>query len=260
MNVQCPYCGQHYEVDDSMLGSVVNCEVCNKAFIVQKTDKADLHESGKESTEGVASAGSHNPTSPKSKLIFFGAIVGIAAIVFFSYHNFFSDEAKIKTAVHKWIKYNTDFNLSELIKLISKDYIIIEEKIVDYDKLKLSLIALDGEHPMEWLRFKAWQENKWRPLSKEQEREIAKISKDPEILHEYRHDCYEKKDSAIKEFEVFLRSPKINIEINGNSATVTCESSGADKETNVRNPKKFLLRLRKSDGDWKICEIKKDRL
>lgn len=36
MDISCPYCGQHYDAEDSMLGSNVTCEACGKSFVVKK--------------------------------------------------------------------------------------------------------------------------------------------------------------------------------------------------------------------------------
>lgn len=34
MKISCPHCGQHYELDDSAIGSVATCERCEKDFTV----------------------------------------------------------------------------------------------------------------------------------------------------------------------------------------------------------------------------------
>ena len=36
--IECPWCNQHYSVDDSFIGQKVECSVCGKDFIVRKTN------------------------------------------------------------------------------------------------------------------------------------------------------------------------------------------------------------------------------
>jgi hypothetical protein len=36
--IECPWCNQHYSVDDSFVGQTVKCSVCEKDFIVRKAN------------------------------------------------------------------------------------------------------------------------------------------------------------------------------------------------------------------------------
>ena len=36
MKTQCPYCQQHYEVDDEFLGATVSCETCKRDFVIEE--------------------------------------------------------------------------------------------------------------------------------------------------------------------------------------------------------------------------------
>jgi len=40
MKTSCPYCGQHYEVDENFSGETVNCQQCGKAFVIQQIDQS----------------------------------------------------------------------------------------------------------------------------------------------------------------------------------------------------------------------------
>lgn len=37
MKIQCPNCKQHYEIDNSFLGTTVSCEICKHVFIVKRS-------------------------------------------------------------------------------------------------------------------------------------------------------------------------------------------------------------------------------
>lgn len=34
--IECPWCNQHYSVDESLVGQKVECSVCGKEFVVKK--------------------------------------------------------------------------------------------------------------------------------------------------------------------------------------------------------------------------------
>ena len=53
INIECPWCNQHYSVDESFIGQNVECAVCEKQFIVKKPDDP-------------ASASENEPASPSS--------------------------------------------------------------------------------------------------------------------------------------------------------------------------------------------------
>ena len=39
--IECPWCNQHYSVDDSFVGQTVECSVCEKKFTVRRADGLD---------------------------------------------------------------------------------------------------------------------------------------------------------------------------------------------------------------------------
>lgn len=36
MKIECPHCGQHYEVDEEYIGQIANCISCNQEFVIEK--------------------------------------------------------------------------------------------------------------------------------------------------------------------------------------------------------------------------------
>ena len=53
INIECPWCNQHYSVDESFIGQNVECAVCEKQFIVRNPDDS-------------APASENEPASPSS--------------------------------------------------------------------------------------------------------------------------------------------------------------------------------------------------
>lgn len=70
MKTQCPHCQQHYEVDDSFLGTTVSCETCKKEFVVMGENK-------------VLFKGNNNLNKPTktSKSILICALEGVIILV-----------------------------------------------------------------------------------------------------------------------------------------------------------------------------------
>ena len=86
MKTQCPYCKQHYEVDDNFLGATVSCEVCKKDFVVGKLEE----ELGKKNVNQELLYESNNSdSSPKNRrneliCVVEGIIILILGIMLFS--------------------------------------------------------------------------------------------------------------------------------------------------------------------------------
>lgn len=40
--IECPWCNQHYSVDESLIGQKVECSVCEKEFTVRKPNDLDI--------------------------------------------------------------------------------------------------------------------------------------------------------------------------------------------------------------------------
>lgn len=36
MKIECPHCGQHYEVDEEYIGQIAKCISCNQEFVIEK--------------------------------------------------------------------------------------------------------------------------------------------------------------------------------------------------------------------------------
>ena len=36
LKIECPWCNQHYSIDESFVGQKVECSACEKEFIVRK--------------------------------------------------------------------------------------------------------------------------------------------------------------------------------------------------------------------------------
>ena len=47
--IECPWCNQHYSVDESLVGQKVECSVCEKEFVVRKPN--DTLQKGNKDTQ-----------------------------------------------------------------------------------------------------------------------------------------------------------------------------------------------------------------
>lgn len=55
--IECPWCNQHYSVDDSLIGQNVECSVCEKEFTVRKPDNNISADDSSETVETLSSDG-----------------------------------------------------------------------------------------------------------------------------------------------------------------------------------------------------------
>lgn len=89
--IKCPWCNQHYSVDDSFVGQTVECSVCEKEFVVRKpnnpvtvakTKTVDSYIKNKKTNKP---SGSANQNSKKrislSKVIIKRGIIAFAALI-----------------------------------------------------------------------------------------------------------------------------------------------------------------------------------
>ena len=78
--IECPWCNQHYSVDDSFIGQNVECSVCGKQFTVRKPT---VSVPTIEKTTEYSSNQTHNPEKKTlaSKNNIRKVIIGCAALV-----------------------------------------------------------------------------------------------------------------------------------------------------------------------------------
>lgn len=78
--IECPWCNQHYSVDDSFIGQNVECSVCGKQFIV---NKPTVSASTIEKTTEYSSNQAHNPENNNyvSKNNIRKVLIGCAVLV-----------------------------------------------------------------------------------------------------------------------------------------------------------------------------------
>ena len=78
--IECPWCNQHYSVDESFIGQNVECSVCGKQFTVRKPP---VSTPTIEKTTEYSSNQAHNPEkntfAPKNNIL--KVIIGCAVIV-----------------------------------------------------------------------------------------------------------------------------------------------------------------------------------
>lgn len=79
--IECPWCNQHYSVDDSFIGQNVECSVCGRQFTVRKPTVSAL------TIDNTTEYSSNQAYNPKKKAFAFKNIIrkvliGCAVLVF----------------------------------------------------------------------------------------------------------------------------------------------------------------------------------
>ena len=339
MKISCPYCNQHYEINESMLGTAVCCQKCKKSFVIQEiSETEESHVDGENGELGQQTNSRYcenminvgGTTFENNKIlrgycsvqkwqILLGIIqtllvVAVLLLVInkimstpsdyeYKIENFDRDERKnfnykirklsedrweyvgvltnngvnskevlfrrikkqnssadikkIETVIRQRIKCAINCDFEGAVALYSEDFVKKENGrvVMNFEKMKLTLISFDGKHPREYLRCLAFENNGWLPLSVETERAIANKSKDKKFLKEYKATCEKMMNNLRKNSKIHLQTLKIiDVQINDESAVATYEQS-EDMGTGTLRPARITLKLKRIRGEWKICEL-----
>lgn len=120
MKIECPHCGQHYEVDEEYIGQIANCISCNQEFVIEMIrPDDDIQEKKEKQSTG---------TSTENRTIEKESVINKPENI---------EKTKMNTVIQKWFWILVWFWLFFLLDLL------LINSCVDYGTEKIP----SGEHP-----------------------------------------------------------------------------------------------------------------
>ena len=177
------------------------------------------------------------------------AVLGISALCA-------GEKEDIKALLIKDLELSAQGRLAEALALRTPDFVEIDETgTFTYEQSRWMSLALDGEHPEEFLLtlLAVKSHGAFKAPTAEQMARIREEARKPEFLQGYKRLVPQLLASIKADQELQLKTLKfVSITVDGDAATAFIEYD-SDTSGSVEH-RICTVTLRKVDGNWKICK------
>ena len=179
----------------------------------------------------------------------FACVMGISSL-------FAGDAEDVKTAVLKDWQLASQGKFADVLAQRTTDYVEVNGAgIFPYEHIRWTVLALDGDHPEEFLLMMLVAQTRGKlKLTPDMRAKIREAARVPEFIERYKKGIGEIAAMLQSDAAFQLETLKfIDIKVDGDAATVVCEF---DSKASGRVVHKIeTVSLRKVDGAWKISKV-----
>ena len=168
---------------------------------------------------------------------------------------FADDVADVKAVIVKDLELDAKGDFIEAFALYASDYQETDSDGVtmNYEQLHWMMLAFDGKHPVEFLRFCYSAENNGAMPPREELPRIDRLARTPKCLKFYGEVLPELVTAQKASAALALKTLEfISVKVDGDKAVIVIEYDEKDDNSNAAKRKTETISLRKVDGRWMI--------
>ena len=165
---------------------------------------------------------------------------------------FADDVADVKLTIVKNLELDANGDFAGSWALYAPDYqeTSSDGVTVNYEQLQWMTLALDGKHPVEFVRFLYSVKNNGAMPPREELPRIDRLAHTPECLEIYRKVLPELVAGQKAEAALALKTLEfVSVRVDGNKAVAIVEYDSKDEKSGVKRTIETFS-LRKVDGTW----------
>lgn len=166
---------------------------------------------------------------------------------------FADDVADVKATIVKSLELDVKGDFAGALALYAPDYqeTGADGVTVNYEQLRWMTLALDGKHPVEFLRFSYSAQNNGAMPKREDLPRIDRLARTPKFLKLYSDVLPELVAGQKADAALALKTLKfVSVLVDGDKAVAVVEYDEKDGDSNAIKRKTETLSLRKTDGKW----------
>ena len=176
----------------------------------------------------------------------------LLAVLFGAVPLFADDVADVKAVIVKNLELDANGDFVGSWALYAPDYQETDSEGVtaNYEQLQWMTLALDGKHPVEFVRFLYSVKNNGAMPPREELPHLDRLARTPECLEIYSKVLPELVAGQKAEAALALKTLEfVSVRVDGNKAVAIVEYDSKDEKSGVKRTIETFS-LRKADGKW----------